>query len=508
MTSIADLRASVGLGTPTFVQKEMTWSGVDVPSATIAGGYTPTKSARKAHMSNARAIGISGGAGAGKSLFSGMEAVTWIPFAKLIWILGAKYSHTRAEFEYLSEAGQSIGWLERIRQPEDKDKACSAYSIEYEAEGVKRRCQIETLTLHEYEKQAATKRPDVMILCEPGLIDDLKEMEPTLWGRLGERRGRLIAAGTSEESSEDWYEIFKAWAVKGNPMGGETFLLPTWENLRVYPQGKDDPEFLSYEKAFGTDLLNMRYGGLPMPPKGLVLKGHWGDHLFYEDLEYRRDLPLEIFIDPNYMDPARYVIGFIQQDQMTGDVFVLDEIARSGHTHPEMIRLFQEHPLSRFVMGAVIDPHAGDHHPLGSESPMSYWEDILPEVRNNGGKQIPVRTTVQSLKIMMTTRANGTARLHISEKCERGKWEGGHWKLTSQGKPKDSACDFLKALGYYSVELLENERMQGDMLGDNSIIEPVDFNFNSRGRRITQQTPDEKLYWKEIDKIYKRPNYA
>jgi len=485
----------------------MVFAKVDSSSASIVGGYIPNASARQAHMSDSRAIGISGGAGAGKSLFSGMEAVTWIPFAKLIWILGAKYSHTRAEFEYLAEAGKSTGLVEHIRQPEDKDKACSAYSIEYKAEGVKRRCHIETLTLHEYEKQAATKRPDVMILCEPGLIDNLKEMESTLWGRLGERRGRLIAAGTSEESSEDWYEIFKLWGDEDNPMGGEAFLLPTWENLRNYPLGRDDPEFLSYEKAFGTDMLNMRYGGLPMPPRGLVLKGHWGDHLFSEELEFRPDLPLEIFIDPNYMDPARYIIGFVQYDDMTGNLMVIDEIAMAGYTHPEMIDLFKAHPLSRYVLSGVIDPHAGDHHPLGSESPMSYWENVIPEIRNNGGRQIPVRTTVQALKNIMTVRENGTARLSISTNCERGRWEGNHWKLTPQGKPKDTACDFLKALGYWAVEKLHNERIAGDIV-DNGIIEPVDFSIGGASLPFVKKTPDEKKYWQEVDAIYKEKNYA
>jgi len=103
----------------------------------------------------------------------------------------------------------------------------------------------------------------------------------------------------------------------------------------------------------------------------------------------------------------------------------------------------------------------------------------------------------------MTVRENGTSRLHISSKCERGKWEGTHWKLTPMGKPKDTACDFLKALGYWTVEKLHNERIAGDVV-DNGIIEPVDFNINSHGRKLTKQTPDEKKYWAEVDKIYNK----
>lgn len=492
MISITGLRQSIGLGWPNIDQKRLIWSRVKVPSADITDGYTPSPSALKAHMSDARAVGVSGGAGAGKSLFQGMDGVTVIPYAKLIWIVGAKYRHCRPEFEYLTEAAESVGLMlpANIHLPTDKDKPCSAYSIEHEGN----RCTVETVTLHDYQKQAATKRPDLMIVCEPGLIDDLADMEPTLWGRLGERRGRLLAAGTSEESSEDWFQILQEWGNEGNVMGGQTFLLPTWENLKRYPQGRDDPEFVTFEKRFGNEMLMMRYGGVPAPPKGLVLKGYWSEDLFGE-VEFDPSLPMEIFIDPNYMDPARYVIGFVQWDDLTGDINVIDEIAAEGCTHPEMIARFKEHELSKFVFSGCIDPHAGDHHPLGSESPLEYWGEVLPDLRNNNGRQIPVRQTVQSLKTVMTPRANGKPRLRISNRCERGKWEGSHWKLTAQGKPRETACDFLKGLGYWVVEKLRNERAQSD---DSNIVVATDYDLRG-GRR----SKDEAAYWREYEKIYK-----
>lgn len=501
--SITELRQAIGLKTPNWQQKQLIWSRVTSETGLFTGGYKPGPTAARAHQSDARAIGISGGAGAGKSLLLGMEGLTWVPFTSLIWIMAYKYAKARPEFLYLSEGAVSTGLCRRddVHLPTDEDKPCSLYSIPHDSPGGMVRCQVQTMTLRDYQKQAAARRPDLIIVCEPGLIDDLGDMEATLWGRLTERRGRLLAGGTSEESSEDWFHMLTEWSTPNNDMGGEVYILPTWENERVYPLGEKEPVLLAFRKRWGEELYQMRYGGVPAPPKGLVLKGYFGDHLIDDDLEFDPGLPLEVFIDPNYMDPARYVIGFIQWNEQTSDFLIVDEIAAEGCSHPEMIERFREHPLSRYVLGGEIDPHAGDHHPSGAESPMDHWRHVIPDLRC-GTRQIPVRTTVQALKQAMTERPGGLRpRLRIARRCERGIYEGSHWKLTSQGKPRETNCDFLKALGYWLVRRFAHERAQAET--PDNIIRPSEYNWGGRwGGRIGNISKAELDYEREFEEMY------
>lgn len=502
LPSLTHLRQDAGLGTPNWQQKQLIFSKVVSPTAQIASGYEPGPTAAKAHRSDARAVGASGGAGAGKSLWSGMEALTWLPFSLLVWVMGMGYRNARPEFVYLAEGAQSSGLAlpADVRIPDDPDKACSLFSVPHPSPAGPVRCEVRTLTLRDYERQAATRRPDLIVLCEPGLIEGLAQMEPTIWGRLAERRGRLIAAGTSEESSEDWFQIMNEWKQADNDMGGEIYTLPTWENTKIYPLGIRDPVFVSYRKRFGEELFMMRYGGVPAPPKGLVLKGYWGEHLVFEDLEFDPGLPTEVFIDPNSLDPAKYSVGFVQWDEMTGDINIVDEIARSGLTHPEMVALFRQHPLAKFVMGGVIDPHAAGHRTGAGIPPDEYWREVVPDLRFNNGKQIPVVRTVGAIKEMMAQRAGGSRpRLRVSSRCERMIYEGPRWKLSGQGKPRTDFCDMLKAFGYWSVDKLHNERITATFDRDN-IIQASDYDFT--GRVGIGRTPTEKAYWREHDKIY------
>lgn len=497
---LTELRRAAGLETPGWEQKQFIFERMSSIRAQIGEGYEPTVTAAKAHQSDARALAVSGGAGAGKSLFIGAELATWLPFSLLIWVMGMGYRNARQEFQYLAEFALAAGLAREkdIHIPDDIDKPCTMYSIPHPSKAGLVPCEVRSLTLREYERQAATRRPDIIAICEPGLIDGLLDMQPTIWGRLGERRGRLIAAGTSEESSEDWFRLMTEWAVPDNDWGGEVYTMPTWENTHVYPMGEKDPEFVSYRKIHGDEIYRMRYGGVPAQPKGLVLAAYWGEHLVDDDLEFDTSLPLEVFIDPNYLEPAKYSVGFVQWDSMNGDVNVIDEIAETGKTHPEMIDIFKRHPLAPLVTGGVIDPHAAGHRTGAGDPPDEYWNEVVPDLRFNNGKQIPVVRTVGAIKEMMAPRQGTRQRLRVSSRCERMIYEGPRWKLTGQGKPGVTYCDMLKAFGYWSVDRLHTERVTAAFNQDNIVrVRAYDFTGRNRGK-----SPREGDYWREYDRIY------
>lgn len=505
--SHAGLRRDAGFDVPMWDDKVLIWSRVTSPTALIAeerGGYVPGPTAAKAHRSDARAVGISGGAGAGKSLWLGMEGVTHVPFSSLIWIIAKGYQRARAEFQYLSEAAVSAGLARKadVHLPPDKDKQCTLISKPHASTFGEVRCEVQTITVRDYQEQLTMRRPDLIMICEPGLIEELADMEATIWGRLAERRGKLLAAGTSEESSEDWVSLLDEWQKPDNPFGGEVFQLPTYENTATFPLGEADPMFVAFRQKFGEELYQMRFGGVPARPRDLVLKGYWHDSLIDDELEFDPSLPLAIHIDPNYLEPARYAIGFVQWDDQTGDVNLIDEITAEGKTHPEMIRLFQAHELSRYVddLESIIDPHSGDHHANGNESPLSYWQEVLPGLGNNEGKQIPVDRTVQAIKVMMADRPHAVRpRLRVSRRCERFAFETRRWKVTAQGVPRKTYCDMLKGFGYWAVRKLAQEKLASRGADDNT-IRAGDYGWGTgyRSRAVND-------YAREYERIYGEP---
>src|SRR3990170_4640148 len=200
MMTLTEQRAAIGLRTPNYQQKKTIWSRVAVPSAGISQGYKPLISARYAHQANARGVAVSGGWRAGKSLASGMEGVSWLPYANLVWLVAKDYDMTRQEFIYMSEPGLSTGLVlpGSIKMSLNKYQPSALQSITG--------CVVETRTLADPMKLAA-KPPDLVIVCEPGLIDNLSLVMELLWGRVSERRGCIWLAGTSDESSEEWYEL-------------------------------------------------------------------------------------------------------------------------------------------------------------------------------------------------------------------------------------------------------------------------------------------------------------
>src|SRR5438445_7359063 len=92
--TLTQQRAQVGLRCPSYGQKSLIWSRCSSPTAGISakkGGYKPIHGFRLAHQADSRGVGISGGWRVGKSLGLAMEALAWLPFSQLIWLVGKDY---------------------------------------------------------------------------------------------------------------------------------------------------------------------------------------------------------------------------------------------------------------------------------------------------------------------------------------------------------------------------------------------------------------------------------
>lgn len=411
--------------------------------------------AKEAHGADARGVGLSGGWRAGKSLFSGMEGVTWLPYAQLIWLIGVDYDVTRQEFIYLSEAGVSTGLVNPsdVRLPLNKYQPCALQAITG--------CIVETRTLADYRKIAA-RPPDLVIVCEPGLVDNLADVMELLWGRVSEKRGCIVLAGTSDEASEEWYQLWSNWQAvdeEKNPYGGRSFSIPTWQNTYRYPRGRNEPDFVNYEKAYGKEALMAHYGGVPASPRNLVLRNYWHRDIHVsDDVEFVPGRPTELTVDPNYSLGHRYSVEVIQWDEGSGDIWVVDEVAVEGLTHDEVIAECQSREWWPYVMGGTIDPYAGESHVYGSNAPNYYWDQEGVKLRTT--HRMKVATMVQVLKEAMAMREGGGTRLHVSPRCERLIWEAARWRQSGSGQPSKENCDAIKALGYWLLDRFADERIE------------------------------------------------
>jgi hypothetical protein len=443
-------RAEVGLLTPTYRDKKLIW---EASSSATAGvdKYVPTRSVMYAHQADVRIKAVSGGWRAGKSLFSGMEGVCWLPFSDLIWLVAIDYDTSRMEFIYMAEAAVSCGLVtpDNVHIPENKYQPCVMTSITG--------CRVETRTLSDQRKLAA-RPPDVVIICEPGLVDDLNGVIELLMGRVAEKRGLIIMAGTSDESSEDWYQWWEAMDKPDNIEGGKAFSIPTWENLHSFPKGLHERDLLVYREKYGEEAFMAHYGGLPAQPRNLVLKGYWNRDVNIDaTVEFDKALPIEIAIDPNYSLGNRYSVMAVQWDEGTGQEYIVDEVALEGHTHEEVIAECKTREWWRYVHSGTIDPYAGESHIFGSLAPVHYWK---PYVDLRLDHRPEVATSVQALKSAYI--GDEAPPIKVSPRCQRLIWEGNRWRQVKSNIPDKKSCDAQKALAYWLVDRRASMRMMND----------------------------------------------
>lgn len=458
-------RKAIGLGCPSYKAKREIWSSCQ---SAIAGidKYVPARSLMYAHKADARGVAISGGWRAGKSLGSSAEIVSWLPYAELIWLIAVDYDTSRQEFLYAAEMGMSTGLVNPadVRISQNKYQPCTMISVT--------NCRIETRTLSDYRKLAA-QPPDVIVVCEPGLIDNLTLVMELLMGRVSQRRGMIWLAGTSDEASEEWYQLWEQWD-QPNIIGGKSFSIPTWENLHSFPQGMEERDLRAYRELYGEEAFLAHYGGIPASPRNLVLRGFWSRDLnIDEDIEFSTDFPVELAIDPNYALGNRYSVEVMQWNDGTGEEWIVDEVAMEGATHPQVIEECQSRDWWKYVSGGVIDPYAGESHVYGAPAPVTYWE---PHVELRTDHRPRVNSTVQALKSALI--GDQVPPLRVSPRCERFIYEASRWRQEKTGKPSVRMCDALKAAGYWLFDR-RAMLMASGLDNESNLMEAKDWSFDA-----------------------------
>jgi len=304
-------------------------------------GYNPSVEQWWIHQDEHRQRLVAGGERSGKSFLGVNDLFGSMYGMELIWLFGADYSETSQEYLYCIDAAAKLGILKFASKNYNPGEIIlSTGTI------------IRTVSGTDITK-IGREAPDFILVCEAAKID--YEAYLRLNARLAQKRGDLLMTGTFE-GSVGWYPQMYALGQTPNE-DIKSFSLPTWTNLAVFPQGREDPEILRQERLLPSDLFQERFAGVPCPPAGLVFDEFRINH---HVREIEPDGAVYLAVDPGYA--GAYAVEAVQ---ITGDrVEAIDEVYEQGLTTQQVIKICQMRPWWSRVEGGAIDIAARQHQAM------------------------------------------------------------------------------------------------------------------------------------------------
>lgn len=415
-------------------------------------GYVPSDEQAAVHYSPARTRLAAGGERSGKSYLAANDLLARMWEGKLYWLVAADYERTRAEFNYIQEGLDKLGW------PYEATKYIDPGEILVEGG-----FRIVTKSSKDPRK-LAMEAPDGIIGCESSQLE--YEDFLRIRGRLAERRGWALLEG-SFESSLGWYPALYKKGLAATP-DFASFSLPTWSNRKVFPGGREDPEILSLERDLPPEYFLERFGGVPCPPKGLVLpEFNMATHTGIGGMfEFDQTLDVEIWVDPGFQH--FYAVEVVQKK---GDiVYVIDEIYERGLVTQDIITICQKRPWWPNVKGGAIDVAATQHQ--GQAPVQQIW------LKDSGiflrSKKVRIKDGVERFKTALKVHPiTGSPAILINlSKCKgliselgglpnpvTGQEATYKWRLDRDNHvigdvPDDKNNDAVKAVTYGLIDML------------------------------------------------------
>ena len=276
-------------------------------------GIVPTTEQWPILTCRKRTIQVLGGWRAGKSqvgtdYFWGRY--DWFK-AGLYWLIGSAYSQTESEYNFLADGAQHMNMLSGRRLPKFNRQGPSRFEL-------KDGTVIETKSA-DNPRTIAGSACDGIIQCEAAQqeIDIFHRCR----SRLVDKKGWHLLTGTLEGSLGYYPKLYELW--RGGTADEQSFVLPSWSNVVVFPGGRQDPEILREEQTLPADLFLEKYAGIPTPPQGLVFKEFRAD-IHIRKTEYYPDLPLYMWVDPGYSDACSYEFFQEVNGQLQGKFEVYD----------------------------------------------------------------------------------------------------------------------------------------------------------------------------------------
>ena len=311
-----------------------------------------------------RFILVQGGEQGGKSLTLEKKTVSLIfellhtIDTVLVWLVAADYERTRPEFEYLVEDFVKLFGINNVTASKRVDPGYIEITLKGHS---KPRIKIETKSAKD-PRTLYGYAPNIILGCEASQLD--LETYNRLQGRAAPRRGYLLLGGTLE-SSLGWYpQLYDAW--EHGTKDEQSFRLPSYLNIELYPGGIDDPEIQRLKANSSDDFFLERIEGQAVPPTGLVFKEFRVD-IHVRDIEYMPGIPIHLWVDPGYAGAYAVMAAHI----INGQVQFFDSIYEQGLVTEEICQIVAEKPWFKDVKHGVMDIAGLQHQAM--PAPVEIW---------------------------------------------------------------------------------------------------------------------------------------
>ena len=370
-------------------------------------GYEPSPEQMRMHRSGAQKLLLAGGWSSGKSYSPGMEMLAHVlcPGERRYHLFGATYREPRSEFTYILEGIQKIdpGLLVKSELSMPKE---GAWRLRVVSGG-----ELMTVSAEDALSIRAFTSDGVM-LCEAGILG-IDVFEAVL-GRLIRTGGFLLISGTFE-GSVGWYADYFTMGQGPNEMGLESFSMPSWSNLKMFPGGRQDPLILDLEKSMSREAFMEKCAALPCPPKGAVFGGY-----FRVDLHVKRDLEwvpgeaVYLAVDPGTQHA--YAVEAVQV--IDGEVRGFDEVYEFDKVTDDIIDIVYDpvaRPWCRDIRFGVMDV-AGTYRQGASIAAAETWRIRKGLIFT--GQKVPVTDGIEVMKTFLKPNPiTGRPKVVFSPRC-------------------------------------------------------------------------------------------
>jgi hypothetical protein len=365
----------------------------------------------------------------------------------IIWLVGRKYGNTRKEFQYVSSHLLKMYGKHSISISANVDPG----QIKVRTGDPAGDITISTKSA-DNPMDLSMEGPHGIVLCEAGQLDI------ETWNRVQLRRapkdGWISASGTLENiQSVGWWPSLKAaWASGTN--GRQSFTIPSYTNIHVYPGGVNDPKIIRIKKDTSDDFYLQRIMGEIVPPSGLVYK-EFNPLVHVREVEYEPNYE-ELFLweDPGYGDSAHalLVAQKVKRETPAGHIYeqwqVFDEFYETGFVHPDVIDHVKETKWAAWwdkaVKTLISDPNYVDqHHSMSSIAEMWMQKARL----YTAGKKSKIKPGLECVKrFLKVDPVSNQPGIVFSPRCKGLLSEFGSVPHPLTGPKKDTIAPYMWSL--------------------------------------------------------------
>lgn len=367
------------------------------------------------------------------------------------WVVGPQYTDAEKEFRIIYDTLKKLGV--------DKDSMKFVNNVESGNLHIKTSWGAEILG-----KSAAHPETLVGEGLNWALLVEAGRHKRRTWGEyirpaLSDRRGWALLSGVPEGKSMNSLLYALHQRGQSNRMhdrAWKSWKKPSWDNLRVFPGGRQDREILDASEDLTDEEFNRQYGAEFSDRVGPVFGAQWDDEIHLGDFDYNPQWATYIAVDYGFTNP--FVMLWIQEGPFQ-EIRVIKEMRWQGLDTEEVAKdvLARVPGLVRASTALFPDPAEPDD----TRTLCRYFR-----IPSRGGVGGPIKTRLTLIRRALKLRnphlheghPDRVPSLMIDRSCKELAWEcreGYRWpEHRSQVKsdsenPLDKDNHGVEALGRY-----------------------------------------------------------